>query len=137
MLNKAILMGRICNDIDLKYTQSNTPVCSFTLAVDRGYKDANGKKQTDFLDCVSWNKTAEFIRNYMCKGQLIAVVGSIQTRKWTDKNGNERKSVEIKADEVHFAESKKDKPDARSSNSDPVPSNDFAELGDDFSDVPF
>lgn len=141
MLNKAVLMGRICKDLELKYTQSNTPVCAFSLAVDRDRKDANGNKVTDFLDCVAWNKTAEFMRSYMCKGQLIAIVGAIQTRKWTDRNGNNRVSVEVKVDEAHFAGPKKDKA-ARKSEPDtplfdlPVSDDDFTEL-DDMSGVPF
>ena len=134
MINKVILMGRICKDLELKYTPNNTPVCAFSLAVDRDRKDANGNKVTDFLDCVAWGKTAEFMCNYMGKGQLIAIVGAIQTRKWTDKNGSNRVSVEIKVDEAHFAESKKDK---TAPNPEPAaPSfEDFPELDDP--SVPF
>lgn len=130
MLNKVILMGRICRDLELKHTPNNTPVCAFSLAVDRDRKDANGNKVTDFLECTAWSKTAEFMHSYMGKGQLIAVVGAVQTRKWTDKNGNNRVSVEIKVDEAHFAESKKDKTPPRS-----APADDFSELDD--SDCPF
>lgn len=131
-MNKVILMGRICKDLELKYTPNNTPVCAFSLAVDRDRKDANGNKVTDFLDCVAWNKTAEFMRSYMGKGQLIAIVGSIQTRKWTDRNGNNRVSVEIKVDEAHFAESKKDKTAPKPAPAEPDM---FPELDD--SDCPF
>lgn len=141
MLNKVILMGRICKDLELKYTTNNTPVCAFSLAVDRDRKDANGNKVTDFLDCVAWNKTAEFMHSYMGKGQLIAIVGAIQTRKWTDRNGNNRVSVEIKVDEAQFAESKKDKTAPKSEPPAPhfdlsVGDTDFEEL-DDLPDVPF
>lgn len=132
MLNKVILMGRICKDLELKYTPNNTPVCAFSLAVDRDRKDANGNKVTDFLDCVAWNKTAEFMHSYMGKGQLIAIVGAIQTRKWTDWNGNNRVSVEIKVDEAHFAESKNDKSAPKSAPAEPDM---FPELDD--SDCPF
>lgn len=141
MLNKVILMGRICKDLELKYTPNNTPVCAFSLAVDRDRKGANGNKVTDFLDCVAWNKTAEFMRSYMCKGQLIAIVGAIQTRKWTDRNGNNRVSVEVKVDEAHFAGPKKDKAAPKSEPAAPlfdlpVSDDDFTEL-DDMSGVPF
>lgn len=103
MLNKAILMGRLTKDPELRSTQSGTPVCSFTLAVNRRGKDDG----TDFLDIVAWNKTAEFVSKYFTKGQQVAVAGRIQSRTWEDSNGNKRKSVEIVAEEVHFAESKK------------------------------
>lgn len=141
MLNKVILMGRICKDLELKHTPNNTPVCAFSLAVDRDRKDANGNKVTDFLECTAWSKTAEFMHSYMGKGQLIAVVGAVQTRKWTDKNGNNRVSVEIKVDEAHFAESKKDKTAPKSAPAAPhfdlsVGDTDFEEL-DDMSDCPF
>lgn len=121
MLNKVILIGRLTSDPELRHTQSNTPVTSFTLAVDRSYKD----KQTDFIDVVAWRSTAEFAFKYFRKGQLVAVVGSIQTRTWEDKQGSKRKSVEVVADEVHFAEPKRN---ARAS--DPV-----AAMADEFSDI--
>lgn len=136
MINKVILMGRICKELELKHTPNNTPVCAFSLAVDRDRKDANGNKQTDFLDCVAWGKTAEFMHSYMVKGQIIAIVGSIQTRKWTDRNGNNRVSVEVKVDEAHFAESKKDKAAPKSEPAAPSEPDMFPEL-DDMSDVPF
>ena len=103
MLNKAILMGRLVKDPELRSTNNGTPVCSFTIAVDRRGKDDG----TDFLDIVAWGKTAEFVSKYFTKGQLVAVAGRIQTRTWEDQNGNKRKAVEVVADEVHFAESKK------------------------------
>lgn len=103
MLNTAILMGRLVKDPEMRSTQSGTPVCSFTLAVNRRGKDDG----TDFLDIVAWSKTAEFVSKYFQKGQLVAVKGRIQTRTWEDQNNNKRKSVEIVAEEVHFAESKK------------------------------
>lgn len=103
MLNTAILMGRLVKDPEMRSTQSGTPVCSFTLAVNRRGKDDG----TDFLDIVAWSKTAEFVSKYFTKGQLVAVKGRIQTRTWEDQQGNKRKSTEIVAEEVHFAESKK------------------------------
>lgn len=107
MLNKAILMGRLTRDPELRYTQSNLPVVSFTIAIDRRYTGENGEKQTDFIDIVAWRKTAEFVAQWFAKGQMIVVVGSIQSRRWQDKNGNNRVSIEVNADEVQFGESKK------------------------------
>ena len=139
MLNKAILMGRLTADPELRHTQSNIPVTSFTLAVDRTFGQ---DKQTDFLDIVAWRNTAEFVSKWFRKGMLVAVSGRIQTRTWEDKQGNKRKSVEVVADEAFFAESKKDSP-SRSGNDAPVPfdlppvGGDFAELGPDDSELPF
>ena len=104
MLNKAILMGRLTADPELKHTQSNIPVTSFTLAVDRSF---GKEKQTDFLDIVAWRNTAEFVSKWFRKGMLVAVSGRMQTRAWEDKQGNKRKTVEVVADEVFFAEGKK------------------------------
>lgn len=103
MLNTSILMGRLTADPELKYTTSNIPVTSFTLAVDRGYGD---EKQTDFINIVAWRQRAEFVSKWFNKGQLVAVEGSIQTRKYKDKNGNDRTAFEVVANNVHFAESK-------------------------------
>ena len=103
MLNKAILIGRLTRDPELRYTNSNTPVVTFSIAVDRNYSGNNGERQTDFIDIVAWRKTAEFISQWFTKGQMIVVVGSIQSRRWQDKNGNNRTAVEIVADELNFA----------------------------------
>lgn len=108
MLNKVILMGRLVRDPELRHTANNMAVCGFSLAVNRDYAPQGGQPQTDFIEIVSWNKTAEFVSKYFAKGQLVAVTGRIQTRNREDKNGNKRVSVEVVADEVHFAESKKD-----------------------------
>lgn len=104
MLNKAILMGRITADPELRHTQSNIPVTSFTLAVDRSF---GKEKQTDFLDIVAWRNTAEFVSKWFSKGMLVAVSGRMQTRIWEDKQGNKRKTTEVVADEVFFAEGKR------------------------------
>lgn len=105
MFNLTILTGRICNDVELKYTQSNIPVCSFTIAVDRRGKGEN--KQTDFINIVAWRNTAEFITKYFSKGSMIGIEGSIQTRKYQDKDGNNRTAFEVVANNVQFMESKK------------------------------
>lgn len=108
MLNKVILMGRMAVDPELRHTRSGTPVASFRLAVDRDFKDKDGARQTDWLACVAWKGTAEFISRYFSKGRMVAVEGSIQSRDWTDKEGNKRKSVEVIVLNAYFADSKKE-----------------------------
>ena len=107
MLNKVILMGRLTADPELRHTQSNIPVTSFTLAVERTFGQ---DKQTDFLDIVAWRNTAEFVSKWFRKGMLVAVSGRIQTRSWEDAQGNKRKAVEVVADEVFFAQTKRQEP---------------------------
>ncbi len=102
MLNKAILMGRLTADPELRTTPAGVSVTSFTVAVNRNYN----REQTDFIDVVAWRQTAEFVSKYFHKGQMIAVEGAIQTRNYEDRNGNKRKAVEVVADQVHFTESK-------------------------------
>ena len=105
-MNKAILMGRLTKDPELRTTQNGTPVCTFTVAVDRKGKE----KQTDFLPCVAWRQTAEFITKYFTKGRMILVVGSVQNRDYTDKAGNKRTATEIIVDEVSFTGEKREDP---------------------------
>ena len=104
MMNVAILMGRLVADPELKHTQSGAAVTSFTLAVDRAYSKQGKERQSDFLNIVAWRSTAEFISKYFRKGQMMAVQGSIQTRSYTDKDGNKRTAFEVVAANVHFAE---------------------------------
>lgn len=110
MINKCILMGRLTRDPELRHTASNTPVTTFTLAVDRGVKRTNDPAQqtADFIDIVAWESRADFAAKWFRKGQLVAVCGRLQSRKWQDNNGNNRTSFEVIADELHFAESKRD-----------------------------
>ena len=109
MLNHITLMGRLTRDPELRSTTSGTPVASFTLAVDRDFAARDsGERQTDFIDIVAWRQTGEFASKYFRKGQLVAVQGRLQSRKWEDKEGKKRVSYEIVADRVHFAESKKE-----------------------------
>lgn len=108
MLNHIVLMGRLTRDPELRHTGSGIAVASFALAVDRDFKSQDGEKETDFIDIVAWRSTAEFVCRYFRKGLLVAVQGSIQTRSYQDKEGNKRKAFEIVADNVHFAESKRD-----------------------------
>ena len=111
MLNKVILMGRLVRDPELRHTQSNIPVATFRLAVDRGYKrDPNNPQQqtADFIDVVSWRDQAEFVSKWFHKGQLVAVAGRLQQREWKDRDGNNRTTFEVVASEVHFAERRND-----------------------------
>lgn len=109
MLNTITLMGRLTADPELRHTGSNIPVVSFTLAVDRDFKDkATGEKQTDFIPVVAWRNTAEFAAKYFTKGRMAVVSGSLQMRKWTDKDGNKRTSAEVLAEHIYFGDSKKD-----------------------------
>ncbi len=104
MINKAILMGRLTRDPELRHTGSGTPVCSFTVAIDNGYGD---NRSTDFINCVAWNKTAEFVEKYFTKGRMIIVVGRIQTRTWEGQDGKKNYATEVVASEVSFGESKR------------------------------
>lgn len=107
MLNHITIMGRMTRDPELRYTQQGTPVVSFTLAVDRDYQTGGGEKQTDFIDCVGWRNTAEFISKYFHKGSMAVVSGSLQMRSWTDKHDNKRVSAEVVVDNIYFGDSKK------------------------------
>jgi len=105
-MNKAILMGRLTRDPEMRTTANQIPLASFTLAVDRRFKNASGEKQTDFIPIVAWRQQAEFANRFLRKGSRIVVVGSIQVRNWEDTEGNRRTMTEIVADELHFADSK-------------------------------
>lgn len=106
MLNKIIVMGRMTRDPELRRTGSGTAVTSFTLAVDRDFKDQNGDKETDFIDVVAWRNTAEFVSKYFTKGRMAIAEGRLQIRDWTDKDGGKRRSAEIIAENVYFGDSK-------------------------------
>lgn len=107
MLNQITIMGRMVKDPELRHTNSGTAVASFTLAVDRDFKNDSGEKETDFIDCVAWRGTAEFVDKYFSKGSMAVVSGRLQIRSYTDKDGNKRKAAEIVANNVYFADSKK------------------------------
>lgn len=106
MLNRAVLMGRLTTDPELRQTPNGISVLSFSIAVDRTYGGKNGERQTDFINLVAWRQTAEFISRYFSKGQMIAVDGSIQTRNYTDKQGNNRTAFEVVVDNASFCGSK-------------------------------
>lgn len=105
MLNRIILMGRLTRDPELRTTQAGVSVCSFSIAVDRDFKK-DGDKETDFIDIVAWRSTAEFASKYFRKGRMVVVDGRLQMRDWVDKEKNKRRSAEVIADNVYFADSK-------------------------------
>lgn len=125
-LNHCVFMGRLTKEVELRHTQQGTAVASFTIAVDRDFE----KGKTDFVDCVAWRNTAEFVSKYFGKGRMIAVVGKLQLREWTDKDGNKRRNAEIIADNVYFADSK-------NSNADPLDNLTKFDIVEDDGDLPF
>nr|DAR52773.1 MAG TPA: Single strand binding protein [Caudoviricetes sp.] len=127
MLNRICIMGRLTAAPELRYTQQNTPVASFTLAVDRDFQSGGSEKQTDFIPCVAWRGTAEFVSKYFTKGSMAVVSGRLQLRDWTDKDGNKRRTAEVVAESVYFGESKK---------RDASPDVPFEEIPDD-GELPF
>lgn len=143
MLNRAILMGRLTRDPELKQTPNNVSVATFSLAVDRNYQSDKDNKQTDFINIVAWRHTAEFVSKYFKKGQLVAVEGSIQTRSYQDKDGNNRTAFEVVSDQVYFAEKKQDSSNqskaesVSKSNFSVGDLGDFEEINSDDDDLPF
>ncbi len=142
MFNLVVLTGRLTADPELKTTPSGVPVTSFSIAVNRNYRSGE-EQQTDFINIVAWRQRAEFICKYFNKGSLIGIEGSIQTRRYTDKNGNNRTAFEVVANNVQFVESKRDGGAAAASAGEPASFsnadvNDFADLGDAADDdLPF
>ena len=108
MLNHIVLMGRLTRDPELRRTQSGTAVAAFALAVDRDFKGDDGEKKTDFIDIVAWRNTAEFVSKYFTKGRMAVVEGKLQTREYTDRDGNRRYATEVVADNVYFGDSRRD-----------------------------
>ena len=112
MLNHIVIMGRLVRDPELRYTQSQIPVASFTVAVDRDFSGRDGaERQTDFIDCTAWRNTAEFVSKYFTKGSMAVVSGRLQIRDWTDRDGGKRRSAEVVAENVYFGESKRSRDD--------------------------
>lgn len=127
MLNDITIMGRITKDIELRRTDSGNAVASFSIACERDFKSQNGEKATDFIDIVAWKNTAEFIHKYFGKGRMIVIRGRLQTRTWKDKDGNNRKSAEVIANNAYFGDSKKADTNGQG----------FFDLDDDDGDIPF
>ena len=139
MLNKVFIMGRLTRDPELRRTQTGTPVASFSLAVDRDFKDkATGERTTAFIEVVSWRNTAEFVSRYFTKGRMAVVEGRLQMRDWTDKDGNKRRSAEVVADQVYFGDAgKKDDAPTTFGGMSYQNNADFQELPDDDGKLPF
>ena len=147
MLNHIVIMGRLTRDPELRRTGTGVAVASFSLAVDREFSPRDGgERETDFIDCVAWRQTGEFVSKYFTKGRMAVVSGRLQIRSWTDKDGNKRRTAEIVADNVYFGDSKREGDSG--SYSAPAPSygsysapapaaSDFAMLEDDDAQLPF
>ncbi len=145
-MNKVILIGRLVQDPELRFTQSGVPVCNFTIAIDRPYTNQSGERETDFIDIVVWRKAAENVAKYMAKGRQVAVDGSLQIRSYEDNNGIRRRAAEVVADRVEFlgsAQGGGNRPQGNPfSQAQPSPSrNDMGGLGEevvfDDDDLPF
>ena len=148
MLNHITIMGRLTRDPELRRTGSGIAVTSFTLAVDRDYKSNNGEKEVDFIDCVAWRNSGEFVAKYFAKGRMAVVSGKLQIRGWTDRDGNKRRTAEVLAENVYFADSKSEGSDSKQNTGGLVPpaypagsyappAGDFAPLDDDDAQLPF
>ena len=133
MLNHIVIMGRLTRDPEYRTTGSGLSVANFSVAVDRDFSGQSGEKETDYIDCVAWRKTAEFVVKYFTKGALIVVSGRLQIRSWTDKDGNKRRTAEVVADNVYFGGSKRDNPGGYQESASPyggyaAPASDFAPI---------
>lgn len=147
MLNHITIMGRLTRDPELRRTGNGTPVASFTIAVDRDFSSKDGgEKETDFIDCVAWRQTGEFVSKYFTKGRMAVVSGRLQIRNWTDKEGNKRRSAEVVADHVYFGDSKREESSGGNyggytapalPEQSTTPASDFAMLDDDDAQLPF
>ena len=158
MLNHITIMGRLTRDPELRRTGSGIAVASFTLAVDRDFSPKDGgERETDFIDCVAWRQTGEFVSKYFTKGRMAVVSGRLQIRSWTDKDGNKRRTAEVVADNVYFGDSKRDDQGGSSYSGNSygnygsapaapayggysapsAPASDFAMLSDDDAQLPF
>ena len=144
MLNKIFIMGRLTRDPELKRTQNDVAVARFSLAVDRDYKSKDGEKETDFIDVVAWRGTAEFVSKYFSKGRMAVVEGRLQLNDWKDKEGNNRRSAEVVADNIYFGDSKRDSAapagsaPAPAAGGVPVSAGDWSELNEeDEGELPF
>ena len=132
MLNKVILQGRLTADVELKTTNNGVSVCSFTLAVDRSYQ--RSEKQTDFINCVAWRSTAEFISKYFAKGRMMIACGELQVRKYTTNDGQNRYAVEVVVSDVNFGGDKKEQENMKEATA--APADGFEEIMSD-EELPF
>ena len=135
MLNHIVIMGRLTRDPELRRTGNGTAVAGFTVAVDRDFPNkSTGEREADFIDCVAWRSTGEFVSRYFRKGSMAVVAGRLQIRGWTDKDGNKRKTAEILADNVYFGESRRDGTSQAAMQST---AEDYQMLMDDDAQLPF
>jgi single-strand DNA-binding protein len=138
MLNQVTIMGRLGRDPELRRTGSGTAVTSFSLAVDRDYTGKDGgERQTDWIDCVAWRNTAEFINSYFSKGRMAVVVGRLQVRDWTDDHGNKRKATEVIVDSIYFGDSKREATGSNGAPQADPPAQQFQVLDGDDETLPF
>jgi single-strand DNA-binding protein len=138
MLNQVTIMGRLGRDPELRRTGSGTAVTSFSLAVDRDYTGKDGgERQTDWIDCVAWRNTAEFINSYFSKGRMAVVVGRLQVRDWTDDHGNKRKATEVIVDSIYFGDSKREATGSNGAQQAYPPEQQFQALDGDDAQLPF
>lgn len=137
MLNEIIIMGRLTRDPELRYTQAGTPVASFTLAVERDIKNDAGERDTDFIDCVAWRQTGEFVAKYFAKGNMAVVTGRLQMRDWIDRDGNKHRNAEVIASNIYFAESKSKSGSENTSQEFTRTGSAFSEIGNADGDLPF
>ena len=135
-INKTILGGRLTGDPELKQTPSGVAVCSFSLAVNRKYSKEGEQQQADFINCVAWRQTAEFISRYFKKGSSLCIVGNIQTRTWADQNNQKRYATEVMVDEALFVDGKSDGQATGGPSFQTAPEPKFEELKED-DDLPF
>ena len=141
MLNRIVIMGRLTANPELRRTGSGVAVASFTLAVDRDFSGKDGgEKETDFIDCVAWRNTGEFVAKHFTKGRMVVASGRLQIRSWTDKDGNKRRNAEVVADNVYFGDSKRDGDNSATTanyGGYAAPAQNFAQLTDDDAQLPF
>ena len=143
MLNKVILMGRFTRDPELRSTPQGVSTCAFSIAVDRNFVRQGEERKADFINCVAWRQTAEFISKYFKKGSMIALEGSIQTRSWDDQDGKKRYATDVVVNQVYFAESKRDSQSSMGMDDAFAPAADFGSLPEPISpmgtddDLPF
>lgn len=134
MLNRIIIMGRLTRDPELRRTQNGTAVASFSLACERDFKDENGDREVDFIDCVAWRKTADLVSEYFTKGRMAAVSGRLQIRGWTDKDGNRRRTAEILVANIYFGDSN---PQAEGTVTEATGAEPYSEIDEDDDQLPF
>lgn len=137
MLNKITIMGRLTRDPELRRTGNGIAVTSFTLAVDRDIPGKDGNRETDFIDCVAWRQTGEFVAKYFTKGRMAIADGKLQIRSWTDKDGNKRKTAEVIADNVYFGDSKTESSSTGGYSAPAAPASDFAMMEDNDEGLPY